>query len=113
MTEVEEIDLGEEDPAELIEKNGLSKLFANRVRARFIVTLFYADDPLTIPEIADSVGMSQTVTHQAKQQLQKFDIMEQVNRERDGEEAFRLHEDDELVTHLRQVAELATDRHYQ
>lgn len=112
MTEAEEIDLGEEDPAQLIEQNGLSKLFANRVRARFIVTLFYTDEPLTISEITNSVGMTETVTHQAKEQLQRFDILEKVSRERDGKEAFRLREDDELVTQLRGVAELATERFY-
>lgn len=113
MTEADELDLGEENPAQLIDQNGLSQLFANRVRARFIVTLFYADEPLTIPEIAESVGMTQTVTHQAKQQLGKFDIMEEVTRERDGKEALRLRDDDALVSHLRTVAELATERFYE
>ncbi len=112
MTETEEIDLGKEEPAHLINQNGLSQLFANRVRARFIVTLFYADEPLTIAEIANAVGMTQTVTHQAKQQLQKFDILEVTTRE-DGKEVFHLREDDELVTHLRTVAELATERFYE
>lgn len=111
MTETGDIDLDDVDPATLIDQNGLAQLFANRVRAKVIVALFYADEPLTIPEIADAVGMSQTVTHQAHEQLQKFGIIEQTTGEEDTL-AYTLPEDDELVEQLRVVAELATERLY-
>lgn len=99
------------DPDTLVAQNGLSQLFANRVRAKFIVTLFY-DQPLTVPEIAAAAGVTQTVTHQAREQLSQFGILETVERDADGAEAYRLQENDQLVATLREAAELATERYY-
>ena len=42
-----------EDVTALVDRNGLVALFANRVRARVLVTLFYAGDPLTAAAIAE------------------------------------------------------------
>lgn len=107
-TDLEELDV---EPDRLIEQNGLSQLFANRVRAKFVVALFY-DQPLTIAEIADAAGVTQTVTHQAREQLEKFDILESVERADTDVPAYRLQKDDPLVEMLEDVAELATERYY-
>lgn len=108
-TDLDELDT---DPDRLIEQNGLSRLFANRVRAKFLVALFY-DQPLTVAEIADAAGVTQTVTHQSREQLEKFGLLETVERESDGAQAYRLREDDPLVEKLRELAELATERYYE
>lgn len=92
----------------LVDQNGLVKLFANRTRSRILVTLFYADEPLTVEEIADGAGIYQSAAHEALEPLTEFDVFER--GERDGEETYRLVEGDELVEAVRTVARLATER---
>ena len=98
---------------DLVEENGLSLLFANRVRARIVATLFYADEPLPVERIAAGAGVDRTVVHEALDPLAAFGILE-IDR-LDGSEPNRyaLDESDELVAALRTVAELATERYHQ
>lgn len=96
------------DVPRLVDENGLVKLFANRTRSRILVTLFYADEPLTVEEIADGAGIYQSAAYEALEPLTEFDIFER--GERDGEETYQLAEDDELVEEVRSVARLATER---
>jgi DNA-binding transcriptional regulator GbsR (MarR family) len=104
-----------DDPIELVDSNGLVKLFANRVRTRVLVTLFYAGEPLTTAEIADGAGVHRTAAGDALDAMAPFDVVEE--RSGRGEEAdaprrYSLREDDDLVAAVRTVAELATDRYY-
>lgn len=100
-----------EDVTKLVEDNGLVKLFANRVRARIVVTLFYADDPLTTGELADAAGISEAAVGEALDPMSRFELFERTDGN-DGETRYRLDEDDELVDAIRTVAELATERYY-
>lgn len=95
----------------LVDQNGLSKLFANRVRARIFATLFYADEPLTAKRIAAGAGVTQTAVHEALEPLARFGVLEE--HDDDGTPAFALVDDDELVEAVRTVAELATERFYE
>ena len=106
-TEGEPID----DVTELVDKNGLVRLFANRIRARILVVLFYAEEPLTTKQIADSAGVDQSPTVEAMKPLMRFDIIEELELE-DRFPRYRLVEDDELVESIERVAELATERYY-
>lgn len=101
-----------DDYTQLVDQNGLSKLFANRVRARIIVTLFYADEPLSPARIAAGAGISQSATLEALDPLSRFDIFETETHEADEHARYALVADDELVEAVRTVAELATDRYY-
>jgi DNA-binding transcriptional regulator GbsR (MarR family) len=101
-------DIEETDVPRLVDENGLVKLFANRTRSRILVTLFYAGEPLTAEEIATGAGIYQSAAYEALDPLAEFDVFER--GERDGEETYRLIEDDELVEAVRTVAELATER---
>lgn len=101
-----------DEVSELVRKNGLSQLFANRVRARVLVALFYADSPLTVEEIAEATGVTQTVVYEAFDQLAEFDLFLREDGEEPGTETYRLREDDELVAAVRTVAETATERLY-
>lgn len=96
------------DVPRLVDENGLVKLFANRTRSRILVTLFYAEEPLTVAEIADGAGIYQSAAYEALEPLSEFDVFER--GERDEETTYRLVEDDELVDAVRTVAELATER---
>ena len=94
---------------QLVDQNGLVKLFANRVRARVLVTLAYADEPLTHKEIAHGANIHQTVTIEALEAMEPFDIIESL----EGEEKTRYRlADDELVEAIIDLARLATDRFY-
>lgn len=100
---------------DLVDDNGLVKLFANRVRARILATLFYADEPLSVERIADGANVTQSVVHEALPELERFGILEETGTEdlEPGERgAFALAEDDELTGAVRAVAELATERYY-
>lgn len=103
-----------EDFTELVDKNGLVKLFANRARARVVASLFYAEEPLSTEEIARGAGLYRSVVHETLDPLGEFDLLEEL--EGDGEDQdrprYRLREGDELVEEIRTVAELATDRFY-
>jgi DNA-binding transcriptional regulator GbsR (MarR family) len=96
------------DVPRLVDENGLVKLFANRTRSRILVTLFYADEPLTVAEIADGAGIYRSAAHEALDPLAEFDVFE--TGERDGETTYRLVEGDDLVEGVRTVARLATER---
>lgn len=96
------------DVPRLVDENGLVKLFANRTRSRILVTLFYADEPLTVAEIADGAGIYQSAAYEALEPLEEFDIFE--TGERDEETTYQLTENDELVEAVRGVARLATER---
>lgn len=127
----------------LVDQNGLVKLFANRVRARILATLLYADEPLSVARIADGSGITRSATIEALQQLTRFDVLE-IDRPEEGAGANRtntestaeapsatdaegaegvtdafedatiaLADDDELVTAVRRVAELSTERFYE
>jgi len=96
------------DVPRLVDENGLVKLFANRTRSRILVTLFYADEPLTVAEIADGAGIYQSAAYEALEPLTEFGIFER--GERDGEDTYALVEGDELVEEVRTVARLATER---
>jgi DNA-binding transcriptional regulator GbsR (MarR family) len=101
-------DIDETDIPRLVDENGLVKLFANRTRSRILVTLFYADGPLTVAEIADGAGIYQSAAHEALDPLSAFDIFE--TGERDEKTTYQFVEDDALVEEVRSVARLATER---
>jgi predicted Zn-ribbon and HTH transcriptional regulator len=105
--------LSAQEWAKLVDQNGLTKLFANRVRARVLVTLFYADEPLTAEEIASTANMYQSAVLEAMDPLEQFDILDKSEPET-SEEAprFALTPEDELVEHLQTTAKLATERLY-
>ena len=65
-----------EDVTALVDRNGLVALFANRVRARVLVTLFYAGEPLTAAAIADHAGINRSDTIEALEALEPFDVLE-------------------------------------
>ncbi|GAB7091637.1 hypothetical protein JCM18237_19080 [Halorubrum luteum] len=112
------------DITRLVDQNGLVKLFANRVRARILATLLYADEPLSVARIADSAGITRSTTLEALERLERFDVLELegtgVDESVDGEidsqafadATFALADDDELVETVRRVAELSTKRYY-
>lgn len=104
-------ELSPEEYTRLVEDNGLTRLFANRVRARIISALFYAQEPLSVAEIAAAAGVDQTVVHEALDQLDGFDLLETTQSVADGRQ-YELTTDDELVAALRTVAELATERYH-
>lgn len=95
----------------LVDENGLALLFANRVRARVIVTLFYASEPLPVARIAAGAGVDQTVVHEALDPLDRFGLLVTI-RSDDERDRYALDEEDDLVAALRTVAELATDRYH-
>jgi DNA-binding transcriptional regulator GbsR (MarR family) len=96
------------DIPRLVDENGLVKLFANRTRSRILVTLLYADEPLTVAEIAEGAGIYRSAVFEALDPLAEFEIFE--TGERDGERTYGLVEDDDLVAAVRSVARLATER---
>lgn len=96
------------DVTRLVDENGLVKLFANRVRARILVTLFYASEPLSVARIAESAGITQSATHEAVEALEPFEILV-TDETADGTRTVAL-DDDELVAAVETVAELSTDR---
>ena len=104
-------ELSPDEYTQLVEDNGLSQLFANRVRARIIAALFYASEPLSVAELAAGAGVDQTVVHEALDPLSRFDLLETIESD-DGRPQYALAADDELVNALRTVAELATERYY-
>lgn len=112
MSDDEEITLAEGEITELVDQNGLVKLFANRVRARVITTLFYAHEPLDHGTIAEAAGITQTATVAALEALEPFGFVEAIDREDEEKPAYRLDPDDELTAELRSLAELATNRFY-
>lgn len=101
------------DPAELptlVERNGLTQLFANRVRAQVLVTLLYADEPLAPSEIASAAGVTDSAVHEALAPLSTFDLFETADA---GETTrYALAADDELVAAVERLARLATERRY-
>lgn len=116
----------------LIDDNGLTELFANRVRAQILVALLYADEPLTVAEIADAVGVAQSTVYEALDHLVAFDLFETggeavtagtddptttddpaTTDDPGGESArYALADDDDLVAAIEQLARLATERRY-
>ncbi|WP_418282143.1 helix-turn-helix domain-containing protein [Halorubrum sp. DTA98] len=97
---------------ELVDRNGLVKLFANRVRARILATLLYADEPLTVDRIAAGAGVTRSVVHEALDPLARFGVLDERPTEADDVTAFALDDDDELVASIRRIAELSTERFY-
>lgn len=98
-----------DDVTTLVDRNGLVELFANRVRARVLVTLFYAEEPLTSAAIADHAGIYESVTVEALEALAAFDILEVGEGE---DPTYAIDRDDELVAEIRTLAESATNRLY-
>ena len=49
----------------LVDDNGLTELFANRVRAQILVASLYTDEPLPVVEIVDAVGVTQSTVYEA------------------------------------------------
>lgn len=118
-------EVGPEEVTHLVDQNGLSQLFANRVRARVLVTLSYADEPLTPAEIADAAGVTESAVYEALDPLADFDLFETtpVAETAAGAAAdestglgddeplrYALATDDDLVAALERVARLATER---
>lgn len=101
-----------DDASELVRKNGLAQLFANRVRARIFAALFYAEAPLTTAELAAATDTTQTAVYEALDQLVEFELFERLEGGGPGDERYRLQDDDELVEAIRTVAERATERYY-
>ncbi len=95
----------------LVNRNGLVKLFANRARARILVTLFYFDQRVAVKEIADGANVSQTTVHEAMAEIEKFDIVQKYDKPSEQAE-YELRQDDELVQEIKTLAELATNRFY-
>lgn len=112
------------DITRLVDQNGLVKLFANRVRARILATLLYADEPLSVARIADSAGITRSTTLEALERLERFDVLElegtgadesvdgEIDSQAFADATFALADDDELVETVRRVAELSTKRYY-
>lgn len=112
------------DITRLVDQNGLVKLFANRVRARILATLLYADEPLSVARIADSAGITRSTTLEALERLERFDVLElegtgadesvdgEIDSQAFEDATFALADDDELVETVRRVAELSTKRYY-
>ncbi|WP_138006687.1 winged helix-turn-helix domain-containing protein [Halalkalirubrum salinum] len=107
----------DEDPqatdeyTQLVDQNGLVKLFANRARARILASLLYADEPLSVKQIAAGAGITQSTVHQAIDALEPFDVLDETTGE-DGQSHYELAEDDPLVTATRSLAEAATNAFY-
>ncbi len=100
-----------DDVTELVDKNGLVKLFANRVRARVLAVLLYADEPLTTRQLATGAGIDRSPVVEAMEPLGRFEMIEKLNS--DGRSPrYRLIEDDELAGTIERVATLATERYY-
>jgi DNA-binding GntR family transcriptional regulator len=97
----------------LVEENGLALLFANRVRARILATLFYASEPLPVERIAAGAGVDRSVVHEALDGLEPFGVLAVDRTEGRGSDRYALDESDELVEALRRVAEVATERYHQ
>ena len=97
----------------LVAENGLALLFANRVRARVVATLFYASEPLPVERIAAGAGVDRSVVHEALDELERFGILEIDRVEGRDPDRYALDESDDLTEALRTVAELATDRYHQ
>lgn len=96
----------------LVEENGLALLFANRVRARVVATLFYASEPLPVERIAAGAGVDRSVVHEALDELDRFGILETERADGREPDRYALDESDDLVGALRTVAELATERYH-
>jgi len=96
----------------LVEENGLALLFANRVRARILATLFYASEPLPVERIAAGAGADRSVVHEALDGLEGFGLLEVDRAEGRDADRYALDESDELVGTLRTAAELATERYH-
>jgi DNA-binding transcriptional regulator GbsR (MarR family) len=112
MSDDADVTVAEGEITELVDQNGLVKLFANRVRARVLATLFYAHEPLDDGTIAEAAGISQTATIEALEALEPFGFVEAVERDDAEKPLYRLDPDDELTAELRSLAELATERFY-
>jgi DNA-binding GntR family transcriptional regulator len=112
MADTDASDRPTEDGTELVDKNGLVKLFANRARARILVTLFYADESLTANEIADGAGVNRSVVQEALDPLGTFDLLETFEGADEDPPRYLLEDGDELVEAVRTLAELATERFY-
>ncbi|MFC7185890.1 hypothetical protein [Halorubrum yunnanense] len=97
----------------LVEENGLALLFANRVRARVVATLFYASEPLSVERIAAGAGVDQSVVHEALDELGRFGILAVDRVEGRDPDRYAIDESDDLAEALRSVAELATERYRQ
>jgi len=126
---VDDTEITQSLPA-LVDDNGLTKLFANRVRAQILVALLYADEPLTVAEIADAVGVTQSTVYEALDHFVAFDLFETdgtaggtsdpattddpaTTGDPGGESPrYALADDDELVTAIERLARLATERRY-
>ena len=65
-----------DDVTTLVDRNGLVELFANRVRARILVTLFYAEEPLTTADIAAHADIYQSAVIEALEAMERFDIVD-------------------------------------
>ncbi|MXR52196.1 MarR family transcriptional regulator [Halovenus sp. WSH3] len=104
-------DVSSNEFRELVDQNGLCKLFANRTRARILVTLFYADRFLSVKEIANAAEVNQTAVQQATDQLETFDFLEKQDYETEQAE-YRIDRSDSLVQEIETVAEMATERFY-
>lgn len=98
-----------EDVTALVDRNGLVALFANRVRARVLVTLFYAGEPLTAAAIADHAGINRSDTIEALEALEPFDVLEV---DEGPDPTYAVDRSDELVGDIRTLAESATNRLY-
>ncbi len=100
-----------DDVPELVDKNGLVKLFANRIRARILVVLLYTDDPLTTRQIATGAGIDQSPVVEAMAPLERFGMIEKLDSNGRSPQ-YRLIEDDELADAIERIATLATERYY-
>jgi len=105
----------EEDPVEdwtrLVDQNGLVKLFANRARARILVTLLYAEEPLSVADIAEVANLTQSTVYEALDPLARFGVVDVPEGADPGEtDQVALADDDEFVDAVRTLAELATNR---
>lgn len=99
-----------EEFTRLVDRNGLVKLFANRARARVLVTLFYSEEPLTAKEIARGADVHQSVALEALDAMDPFEMIDEL----DGGDRprYRLAGDDDLVRAVGELTERATERLY-
>ena len=98
-----------DDVTTLVDRNGLVELFANRVRARVLVTLFYAEEPLTTADVAAHADVYQSAVIEALEAMEPFDVVESTGGE---DPAYSIDRSDDLVADVRALAESATDRLY-
>lgn len=110
MTETSETTVDLEALPEQVDRSGLVGLFANRVRARIIVVLLHANEPLTVDEIATGAGVYRSTVHEAIDPLVGLDLLTEAEPEAgdDTDPRYELAAN-ELVEAVEQLAAVADE----